>query len=161
MTEQMAALDALGASGAPAFDEALARFHKRWSGAPVVMDKWFAAQAAAPRADAMARAAKLRKHPDFDIKNPNRVRALAMALAVRNPRAFHAADGAGYTFLATLAGEVDPLNPALAARLLGPFETWRRFDPGRQEKARAALQALADRPELSKNAREIISRTLA
>jgi aminopeptidase N len=161
MTEQMAALDALGASGAPAFDEALAHFHKRWSGAPVVMDKWFAAQAAAPRADAMARAAKLRKHPDFDIKNPNRVRALAMALAVRNPRAFHAADGAGYTFLATLAGEVDPLNPALAARLLGPFETWRRFDPGRQEKARAALQALADRPELSKNAREIISRTLA
>lgn len=161
MTEQMAALDALGASGAAAFDEALAQFHKRWSGAPVVMDKWFSAQAAAPRADAMARIKKLRDHPDFDIKNPNRVRSLVMSLATRNPRAFHAADGSGYQFLANLAGEVDPLNPALAARLLGPFENWRRFDSGRQEKARAALQDLADRPELSKNAREIITRTLA
>ena len=161
MTEQMAALDALGASGAAAFDEALAQFHKRWSGSPVVMDKWFSSQAAAPRADAMARIKKLRAHPDFDIKNPNRVRSLVMSLATRNPRAFHAADGSGYHFLAGLAGEVDPLNPALAARLLTPFESWRRFDSQRQEHARKALEHLASLPQLSKNTREMVERTLA
>ncbi len=161
MSAQMAALDALGASGLPAFDDAAAAFHKRWSASPLVMDKWFAAQAAAPRPDAIARVRRLREHPDFDIRNPNRVRALAMAFALRNPRAFHAGDGSGYAFLAGLAGEVDPLNPALAARLLGPFESWRRFDAGRQGSARAALEALAVRPDLSRNAQEIVARTLA
>ena len=161
MTEQMAALAALGASNTPAFDDALSAFHKRWSGSPVIMDKWFAVQASAARDDSSARIAKLRSHPDFDLKNPNRVRALAATMAASNPRAFHAADGSGYEFLAGLAAQVDPLNPALAARLLGVFESWRRFDAGRQAKARAALEALAAKPDLSKNARDIIERTLA
>ncbi|MGE3302392.1 MAG: aminopeptidase N [Hyphomonadaceae bacterium] len=161
MTEQMAALDALGASGAHAFEDAVTAFHKKWSGSPLVMDKWFAAQAAAPRSDAIAQVQKLRRHPDFDIRNPNRVRSLAMSFAARNLRAFHAADGSGYRFLAELAGEVDPLNPALAARLLGAFESWRRFDAGRQAHARAALEGLAARPDLSKNARDILRRTLS
>jgi aminopeptidase N len=161
MTEQMAALDALGASGAPQFDEALAVFHKKWSGSPLVMDKWFAAQAAAPRPDSLQRVEALRRHPDFDIRNPNRVRSLAMSFATRNLRAFHAKDGSGYRFLAGLAGEVDPLNPALSSRLLGPFESWRRFDAERQAHATGALRALLARPELSKNAQDIISRTLS
>ena len=84
-----------------------------------------------------------------------------MAFAMRNPRSFHAADGAGYHFLANLARDIDPGNPALAARLLTPFETWRRFDATRQAHARAQLQALADWPQLSKNAREMVERTLA
>jgi aminopeptidase N len=160
MTEQVAALDALGMSGGEGFDLALTQFHKRWSGSPLVMDKWFGAQAAAPRADAIARVQKLRRHPDFDIRNPNRVRSLAMSFATRNLRAFHAADGAGYVFLSSLAGEVDPLNPALSARLLSPFESWRRFDAARQAHARAALESLLARADLSKNARDILERTL-
>ena len=160
MTEQIAALDALGASGSPAFDDALAAFQKRWSGSPQVMDKWFSVQAAAPRADALERAAKLRRHPDFDLRNPNRVRSVAMSFATRNLRAFHAADGAGYRFLAGLAGEVDPMNPALSSRLLSPFESWRRFDDVRQGHAQTALKGLLDRPDLSKNAQDIITRAL-
>ncbi|MBU6372807.1 MAG: aminopeptidase N [Alphaproteobacteria bacterium] len=161
MTEQIAALEAIGAAGLPGFDEALAAFYAQWRDNPLVLDKWFSAQAAAPRADALARVQALRGHPAFDLKNPNRVRALVAAFTTRNPVAFHAADGSGYGFLAEIAAEVDPLNPALAARLLGGFESWRRFDAGRQAKARAVLEALAARPGLSRNAAEIVTRTLA
>ncbi len=161
MTETVAAMEALGASHSPAFDDALERFRQRWSANPLVMDKWFAVQAAAPRADALSRVETLRAHPDFNTRNPNRVRALAAAFAMRNPRAFHAADGGGYRFLAALVQDIDPTNPALAARLLTPFESWRRFDSVRQGHARAALEALAARPNLSKNTREVVERTLA
>ncbi|MCX7359783.1 MAG: aminopeptidase N [Alphaproteobacteria bacterium] len=161
MTETVAALEALGAAESPAFDAALTKFYERWQSNPLVIDKWFAVQASSPRADALARVDKLRGHAEFNLKNPNRVRSLAAAFAMRNPRAFHAASGDGYRFLASLAETIDPLNPALAARLLTPFESWRRFDPQRQEHARKALEQLASLPQLSKNTREMVERTLA
>jgi aminopeptidase N len=161
MTESAAALDALGASGSERFDEALARFYERWQTNPLVIDKWFAIQAASPRDDALARAERLRAHEEFSLRNPNRVRALAAAFAMRNPRAFHGLDGGGYRFLASLVEDIDPNNPALAARLLTPFESWRRFDSARQQHAKAALEQLAALPNLSKNTREVVERTLA
>jgi aminopeptidase N len=161
MTETAAALEALGASGSAAFDDALARFYERWNANPLVIDKWFAIQASTPREDALARVENLRRHADFNTRNPNRVRSLAAAFAMRNPRAFHSADGGGYRFLAALAEEIDPQNPALAARLLTPFESWKRFDDVRQAHARAALERLVALPNLSKNTREVVERTLA
>ncbi|HEX8901215.1 DUF3458 domain-containing protein [Vitreimonas sp.] len=161
MTESAAALEALGASGSDAFDTALTQFYDRWKSNPLVIDKWFAIQASSPRADALARAERLRTHPDFNLKNPNRVRALAAAFAMRNPRVFHSAEGGGYRFLAALVEQIDPLNPALAARLLTPFESWKRFDGARQSHARTALERLAALTNLSKNTREMVERTLA
>ena len=161
MTAAIAALEALGASGADDFQGALDQFYDRWRANPLVIDKWFAVQAASPRADALSRVENLRGHADFNTRNPNRVRSLAAAFAMRNPRAFHAADGGGYRFLADLARDVDSLNPALAARLLTPFESWRRFDPGRQAHARAALESLSTLKQLSKNTAEMVARALA
>ncbi len=161
MTESIAALDALGASGAPGFDAALDRFYARWRENPLVIDKWFSVQAGVARTDSMARVAALKGHADYQLRNPNRVRALAMSFASRNLRAFHAADGSGYRFLADIVRAVDGGNPALSARLLTPFESWRRFDAGRQAHAKAELEALAALPNLSKNAREMVERTLA
>jgi aminopeptidase N len=161
MTETVAALEALGASGVGDFEDALARFYDKWRDNPLVIDKWFAIQAASPRDDAVARVESLRKHADFNIRNPNRVRSVAAVFAMRNVRAFHSADGAGYRFLAGLAAEIDPQNPMLAARLLTPFESWKRFDSERQRHAREALEGLAGLANLSKNTREVVERTLA
>ncbi|MGE0829269.1 MAG: aminopeptidase N [Hyphomonadaceae bacterium] len=161
MTESIASLEALGACGGAKFDEALADFYTRWRERPIVIDKWFNAQASAQRPDSRARVAALRAHPDFETRNPNRVRSLAMAFAQRNLRGFHAAEGWGYDFLADIAREADALNPALASRLLTPFESWRRFDSGRQAHAKRALETLLNLPNLSRNAREMVERTLA
>lgn len=160
MTERMAALEALGQVDGPAFDRALDAFIERWRDSPLVVDKWFSVQAAAPRADAIARVQRLRAHPLFTIRNPNRARALVAAFAMRNLRAFHAADGSGYAFLADAVREADKLNPALAARLMTPFESWRRFDDVRQARARESLEGLA-RTAVSRNVQEMTARTLA
>ncbi len=160
MSESIAALEALGACGGTRFDAALCAFHSRWHERPLVLDKWFAAQASAPRSDSLARVQELRHHPDFDLRTPNRVRALASAFATRNVRAFHAKDGSGYRFLADVVRAVDRQNPAAAARLALPFESWRRFDDERQRHARAALESIAA-GELSANTREVVERTLA
>ncbi|MDX2233580.1 MAG: aminopeptidase N [Hyphomonadaceae bacterium] len=160
MTERMAALEALGQIEGAAFDAALAAFIDRWRDSPLVVDKWFSVQAAAARADAAERVRRLKDHPLFTIRNPNRARSLVAAFAMRNLRAFHAVDGAGYAFLADAVQEADALNPALAARLMTPFESWRRFDAPRQAAARAALDRLAGAPTLSRNVREMIDRTI-
>ena len=161
MTETVAALEALGASGDERFQVALDRFHERWRANPLVIDKWFAIQAAAPRKDALGRVTRLRGHADFELRNPNRVRALVAAFAMRNPLAFHGADGGGYGFVSSLVRDVDGLNPTLAGRLLTPFESWKRFDARRQSHAKRELEGLAALPNLSKNAREVVERTLA
>ena len=98
--------------------------------------------------------------PDYDLRNPNRVRSLAASFAMNNPVAFHAADGWGYRFLADLVLKVDPLNPALSARLCTAFESWRAFSADRREHAHGQLKRLAD-AGLSRNAQDIVARGLA
>ena len=161
MTDTMAALEALAASQSAkaVFDAALAAFYARWQAQPLVIDKWFSVQAAAAH-DGAERALALKQHKDFTLRNPNRVRALVSAFAVRNVRAFHALDGSGYRFVAQTIAEVDATNPALAARLAGAFESWRRFDAQRQDQARAALDGLSNGAAVSKNLAEVLSRTL-
>ena len=59
--------------------------------------------------------------PDFDLRNPNRVRALVGAFSAANQVRFHDASGAGYRFLADTVIALDPLNGQIAARLVGPL----------------------------------------
>jgi aminopeptidase N len=118
-------------------------------------------QAAAPSGDPLATFARLRQHSAFTLATPNRVRSLAAPFMLRNPAAFHRADGAGYRALAGLIADVDGRNPALAARLSTGFETAARVEPGRRGQARTALGTLLARPGLSANAGEILGKIAA
>jgi len=160
MTECLAALTALSNIETAAFDRALASFEAKWSASPLVMDKWFGIQSMSVRADLRDRIQKLMARADFDLRNPNRVRALAASFAMSNPVAFHAADGWGYRFLADLILKVDPLNPALSARLSTAFESWRSFSAQRRAHAHAELKRLSE-AGLSRNALDIVGRALA
>jgi aminopeptidase N len=44
------------------------------------MDKWFGVQAMAVRDDLRERLVKLLERPDYDLRNPNRVRSLGRIL---------------------------------------------------------------------------------
>ncbi len=160
MTDQSAALAALVGADAPEADSALAAFHAQWKANPQLVDDWFLRQALAPREDLLARLEILTQHPDFDWRNPNRFRSLIGGFMANHWR-FHAADGSGYRFAAGWLGKIDPANPQIAARMAKGFESWRRYDAGRQAHARAALEGLLKREGgVSKNLYEILTKIL-
>ncbi len=112
-----------------------------------MVDKWFTLQATSRLPQTLAEVQKLTRHPAFTLKNPNRVRALVGAFAQGNPARFHAADGAGYRFLADQVLALDPRNPQVAARLLIPLSRWRRYDAGRQALMKGELARIAAAPD--------------
>ena len=52
------------------------------------------------------------------------------------------------------------INPATAARMTTPFETWRRYDAKRQELMRAELRAIAAQKPISPNLYEVVTKIL-
>jgi len=161
MTDRLGALGLLNRMPGPAREHALAAFAERFDGDALVMDKWFSLQATAPLPNAAAHLRQMMHHPRFSLTNPNKVRALIGAFAMANPTGFHAEDGSGYAFLAEQIKTLNGLNPQIAARLVGPLGRWRRYDRGRQEKMRAALQDVAATPDLARDLVEVVSKSLA
>jgi aminopeptidase N len=156
MTEQLACLRALaGLKGGPR-KAALEDFEAQWKDNPLVMDKWFAAQAGSGDA---ATVSQLIEHAAFDMSNPNRVRSVAAVFGMQNLSEFHVPSGAGYKLLEDIALKADAVNPALAARLLMAFEQWRVLGPEAQAAATAALERLTA-ADLSENAADIVGRAL-
>ncbi len=159
MTDRLAALGLLVNTDTPERDAALAAFHARFRDDPLVLDKWFAAQAMSARPDALAQVMALSRHADFSRTNPNRLRALVGSFGANQAR-FHAADGAGYRFLADEVLAVDAINAQSAARLVQPLTRWRRFDEDRAKLMRAELERILARPGLSKDVFEVVSKGL-
>jgi len=163
MTDRFAALAALVNTGAELAQPALQRFAAQFAHEPLVMDKWFALQAAAPDRDGaqLDRVRELVRHPAFSLRNPNRARSVLFAYCQGNPGAFHRADGAGYAFWAEQVMALDAINPQVAARLARALDRWRKLAPAYREAAQAALHSLAQAASLSTDTREIVDRALA
>jgi aminopeptidase N len=161
MTDTLAALTALANTDCPEREQALERFHQRWRHEALVLDKWFSVQAMSRLPGTLDRVRALARHADFDIRNPNRVRALVGSFCHHNQLRFHAADGAGYDFLAENVIQLDTLNPQVAARLARAMDRWRKFDPERQTRAQAVLERIGAHPGLSRDVTEVVSRALA
>ena len=160
MTDMMAALNAAADNKNAERDEIFEAFYERFKDYQLVIDKWFAAQAMAVRPDIIDHLNKLREHPDFNIKNPNRVRSLYAAFAMNNPVAFHAKDGSGYAFLTDGIIELNDINPQIAARLLTPLRGWRDYTEDRQVMMKAALEKILKIPDIAPDVFEIASKSL-
>ena len=160
MTDRQGALGILVSTETPERAQALDAFYDRFHDDALVLDKWFALQAAAQRSDTVDQVAKLVKHPDFVMTNPNRLRSVAGTFG-GNHWAFHSADGRGYAFLADMIIAADKLNPQIAARTVPPFGRWRRFEPKRAAMMRDALERIAATPGLSKDVYEQVTKSLA
>ncbi len=158
MTDVLAALAVLAAIDCPERTVALAAFHTTWHADALVLDKWFAIQAASPLPETLQSIEALTHHPDFDLRNPNRVRALIGSFSAANQVRFHDASGAGYRLLADTIIRLDPVNAQVAARLVSPLGQWRRFDAARREAMQAELRRILATSGLSRNTHEMAAR---
>jgi aminopeptidase N len=159
MTDRQGALGTLANGYSDEREAALDIFYHRYAGNGLVIDKWFQTQALSSRDDTGRLVADLARHPDFTLANPNRARALVGAFGA-NQRAFNAADGSGYRFLADQLIALDKLNPQTAAKLLPPLARWRRFDADRAALMRGELERIVATPGLSKDVFEQASKSL-
>jgi len=160
MTDEFSALAMLSHQTGTDRDSALAAFFEKWQDNPLVVDKWFTVQAISDRADTAQLVVALQEHSAFSWKNPNKVRALIGAFSQANAAHFHAADGAGYRILSDAVITLDAMNPQIAARLMGGFNQWRRYDDARQQLMSAEIQRVLDTEGLSKDVYEIASKSL-
>lgn len=161
MTDRLAALVCLVHDRLPHREESLAAFYHQYQDDPLVIDKWFTLQATAPGEETLEQVKSLMQHPAFNLKNPNRMRALVSAFAHANPAGFHAASGAGYRFVADQVIALDAFNPQVAARLVGTLIRWRRYDEKRQQLMRAQLERIRQREGLSRDVGEIVGKSLS
>ncbi len=160
MTDKIGGLAPLVDMSGDERNQALQQFYEHSKANPLVIDKWMSLQASSCRGDTLEQVNALTKHPAFNIENPNRVRSLIGPFVMNNQLRFHAADGSGYRFLADYVLTLDGLNPQVAARLCGAFETWRRFDNKRQTLIRDQLMRINKANGLSRNVLEITEKTL-
>ena len=159
MTDRQGALMVLAGLDCGEREEALADFYMRHEDDPLVVDKWFSLQADSMHPKVLDHVVELASHSAFTLSNPNRVRALYMAFAM-NPCAFHDASGKGYRTISDLICTLDPINPQTAARFVPPLGRWRRIEPVRSEMMRGELGRIADLPQLSRDTREQVSKSL-
>ena len=163
MTDRLNALHALVHSGHELASPALQRFYNQFKAEPLVLDKWFSLQARQPdhNGQVLPLVRELMRHPDFQLRNPNRARSLIFSYCNGNPAAFHRTDAAGYVFWADRVLELDAINPQVAARLARALDAWARLVEPYRSAAREAIARVAARPELSNDVREVITRALA
>lgn len=160
MTERVTALGILTSEESGDKNDAFNDFYERFRAYPLVVDKWFNLQAGAITPNTITYLKNLSHHPDFNWKNPNRVRSLYGAFAMNNPVIFHAADGSGYDFLKEAIIKLNRINPQIAARLLTPLREWKRYTPGRQAHMKDVLEEILAQPNLSPDVFEIASKSL-
>jgi aminopeptidase N len=169
MSDRLAALQALTDSHSPLAEQALQRLHALAQGDALMLDKWFMLQARTPEpvgqdglatGSAFMRAKSLLKHPDFSLRNPNRMRSLLGTLCASNPAAFHRRDAAGYVMWADAVLEIDSINPQVAGRLARVMDRWATLAEPYRTAAREAIARVASRPDLSNDVREIVAKAL-
>ena len=162
MTDAMAALSCLvNSSYKDAAEKALQAFYQQWQTEPLVVNQWLSVQAGSAEYGTLENIHKLLEHEAFDIKNPNKVRAVIGAFAGQSLVNFHAKNGSGYQLLADQIIVLNQLNPQMAARLLAPLTKWRRYIPQQGELMKQQLQRIMAEDALSKDVFEVVSKSLA
>ncbi|MFT7185161.1 MAG: aminopeptidase N [Pseudohongiellaceae bacterium] len=161
MTDSHAALSALVNSGNEAVaQEVLTAFYNKWHDDAQVIEQWFAVQSGSSCLTTLEKLKKIIALPDFDITNPNKVRAVIGVFCQQNLVNFHDESGDAYKFLAEYIIRLDDLNPQIASRLMMPLTRWRKFNTNRQNLMIEQLKRIYEKNDLSKDVREILEKSL-
>lgn len=164
MTDVMAALTAITHSASSQVqelkEELLQHFYDKWKEESLVVNQWLSVQASSPVPGTLNTVKALTKHEAFDVKNPNKIRALIGGFCMRNAINFHDRSGEGYAFLADQIIILDRQNPQIASRLLTPLTKWKKYDDNRQALMKKQLQRISEQSSLSKDVYEVVSKSL-
>ncbi|WP_180146477.1 aminopeptidase N [Acinetobacter sp. YH12052] len=155
MSERLGALKVLVWNDAPQAQQALETFYTRFKNEALSMDQWFMLQAAHPKATAETINA-LTAHPDYDLKVPNRIRAVTGGLNSNpvNTWSF------GVQHIVELAKFLDEKNPIVGSRLLQILSRWYTLAEPQRSEVKAKLEAL--KPVVkSKNVSETLNSMLS
>ena len=159
MTISQGALKALIHCDGAVRERALAAFHERWTGNGLVMEKWFQMESMSSIGGTIDRLDALMRHPEFDPKNPNKLRAVLGAFMMGNIPQFHAGDGSGYDYMADRLVEIDARNPQIAARMALPLTRMAGYDAVRQDRMREALTRISAGAQ-SNDLKEVVGKAL-
>ena len=159
MTDRLAAFNALIASNYPDRAVLIDSFYQQWRDNSLVLDKWFALQAMSPTLETLEVVKKLCEHRDFSMNNPNKVRSLIGAFT-SNLVSFHREDGLGYQFLADKVIELNDINPQVAARIVGVFNSWKAYAEPNKSLMKAQLERISKTKGLASDVTEIVSKAL-
>ncbi|MGN0902756.1 MAG: DUF3458 domain-containing protein, partial [Succinivibrio sp.] len=160
MTDSLAAMTDAVHLNLNCKEQILKDFEKKWADDALTFDNFFRVQATIPDHSAIENVKTLLNHRSYDWKNPNRVRALPGALALLNPVALHDISGDGYKLLCSEIKRLNKVNPSVAARILTPLLSFKRFDSKRQQLIRTELNALMEIHDLSRSIYEKVSSAL-
>lgn len=158
MTDQWGALNVLvHYADATTRQSILNDFYTQWQTNALVIDRWFSVQATAPYFD-VEQALQLQTHPDFNLRNPNRARALIFQFCTNNIANIHTE--AGYTFWHDQVLALDALNPEISARLCRVFDNWSYYVEPLRSQLQQRLQSISKHLKLSANVNEIVHKAL-
>ena len=164
MTDQSSALTAIVNAdwddARQASERVLKVFYEQWQHESLVVNQWFSIQAASSKSGGLARVKSLLEHPAFDIKNPNKARALIGGFCGLNPHNMHNKDGSGYEFLAEQILSLNDINPQIASRLAMPLTKWRKMDADRASLMKAQLERISKHQGLSSDVNELVTKSL-
>jgi aminopeptidase N len=136
---------------------ALDNFYLRYAENDLVIDKWFALQAANPSSSAEHMQALL-AHPAFKWETPNRMRAVVFRFCMGNPVAFHTT--AGYAFWLMSLEKLIAVNPEVAARLARAMDHWKRHDAALATGMKAVVGKALKLKNLPKGVAEVLGKAL-
>ena len=160
MTDRLAAMKSAAELDLSCREEIFSQYEHMFGEHVLAMDLMFKVVAMVENEETVFSVRKLLRHPKFDLSNPNRVRALVGTLARSNPVALHRRDGAGYHLLSSLIRRLNDTNAMLAASLVTPLLSFKRFDEERAKLMREELEKLAGIPNLSRGLSEKIEAAL-
>ncbi|MFT2111358.1 aminopeptidase N [Marinomonas sp. 2405UD68-3] len=159
MTDQFSALSIAVNVGHSDFQVMLDDFYSQWSHEALVVNKWLMLIAGQEADNGLDQVRGLMEHEAFDLKNPNKVRAVLGGLG-SSVSTFHDTSGSGYEFLADQIILLNKRNPQLASRLCTPLTRWKKMTPSLSVLMQKQLERILSE-ELSKDVFEVVSKSLA
>lgn len=159
MTLRATALNLAGQYYNEVLEDEIAHFEQEFHNEPLVMDKYFRAQAAIVMPNAAQHIENLMQNTAFSLTNPNRLRALLGTFAATMAN-LHATDGSGYKLMEKYLIKLDTLNPEIASRMAQPLAVVQLLQGEQQQMLLTTLKNIKAKVK-SKTLIETIDRALS